>query len=157
VAPVFLSASRRILCVVTPARRSLLLFALALVATNTTAQSPPRLAGTITVRAPRAARDRDVTVEVTLTNNTTQPAVLPEQVVSVAQLLLEVRDPRNQVVPTMPPPVPQSATVTIAPGQTIRRTLTLAMFSPPLRRGRYALRFRSPLIVGPSASVTIAR
>jgi hypothetical protein len=145
------------LCVVTYARRSLLLFALSLVATHAAAQTPPRLDGTITVRAPRAARDRDVTVEVTLTNNSAQPAVLPEQVVSVAQLLLEVRDTRNQVVPTMSPPVPQSATVTIAPGQTIRRTLTLAMFSPPLRRGRYSLRFRSPLIVGQSASVTIAR
>lgn len=121
------------------------------------AQSPPRLTGTLSVRAPRDARDRDVTVDVTLTNNNSAPAVLPGQVVTVPQLLLEVRGPQNQVIPTIPPPTPTSSTVTIAPGQSMQRSMSLAMFSPALRPGRYTVRFRSPLITGAAVSFTVVR
>lgn len=141
-----------------PRRHALSILALAFTfAHSTTAQSPPRLTGTLVVRAPRNARDRDVTVDVTLANNTSTPAVLPGQVVSAPQLLLEVRGPQNQVMPTIPPPVPSSSTVTISPGQSMQRSMSLAMFSPSLRPGRYTVRFRSPLITGAAVSFTIAR
>lgn len=141
-----------------PRRHALSILALAFAfAHSALAQSPPRLTGTLSVRAPRDARDRDVTVNVTLTNNTSAPAVLPGQVVTVPQLLLEVRGPQNQVMPTIPPPVPASSTVTIAPGQSVQRVLSLGMFSPPLRPGRYTVRFRSPLITGAVVSFTVAR
>lgn len=122
-----------------------------------TAQSMPRVTGTLRVSAPRNARGEDVTVVATLRNNTGQPAIFPAEVLSATQLMLEVRDARGQIVGTVPPPVPAGATVTIAPGETIQRTFRLTVFSPPLARGRYTVRFRGAVIVATPVPFTVAR
>ncbi|MBL8678529.1 MAG: hypothetical protein JNK05_05165 [Myxococcales bacterium] len=122
-----------------------------------TAQSMPRVTGTLRVSAPRNARGEDVTVVATLRNNTGQPAIFPAEVLSATQLMLEVRDARGQIVGTVPPPVPAGATVTIAPGETVQRTFQLTVFSPPLARGRYTVRFRGAVIVGAPVAFTVAR
>lgn len=139
-------------------RRTLWIASLALASSAPSlAQSPPRLNGTLAIAPPNAANPRQITVQVTLSNPGAQPVVLPAQVVSTAQLLLEIRDTRNQVLSMPPPPTPETATVTIAPGQSVSRTITVPTLSPPMRAGRYSLRFRSPMIVGAPVTLTIAR
>jgi hypothetical protein len=87
-------------------------------------------------------------VQVQVRNRTLQPVVLPAEVLSAAQLLLEVIDARGTRVPTVPPPAMSGQAVTLAPGERVRRELTLDVFSPPLRPGRYTVRFRGAVIVG---------
>jgi hypothetical protein len=120
-------------------------------------QGMPRLSGSLRVSAPRNARGEDVTVSVTLRNATRDPAIFPAEVLSSTTLMLEVRDARGRAVPTVPPPVPTGATVTIAPGQTAQRTFRLNVFDPPLRPGRYTVHFRGAVIVGAPVAFTVAR
>ena len=139
-------------------RRTLFIASLALaLSAPSFAQSPPRLNGTLVIEPPDRSNPRQITVRVTLSNPGTQPVVLPAQAVSAAQLLLEVRDTRNQVLAMPPPPTPASATVTIAPGQSLARTLVLPTLAPPLRVGRYSLRFRSAMIQCAPVPFTVAR
>lgn len=139
-------------------RRTLLITSLALaLSAPSLAQSPPRLSGALVIEPPIRANPRQITVRVTLTNPGAQPVVLPAQAVSSAQLLLEIRDTRNQVLSMPPPPTPDSATITLAPGQVVTRTITVPPMSPPLRAGRYSLRFRSAMIQGAPVPFTVAR
>lgn len=132
-------------------------FALSAGAPSARAQPLPRLNGTLRASPARAANDRDVTVSVLIENRTQQQAVFPSVVLESPQLLLEVRDARGQRVETVPPPVPQGQTTTVAPGQSVRREMRLGMFSPALAPGRYTVRFRGAIIVGAPVSFTIAR
>ena len=52
---------------------------------------------------------------------------------------------RDQQVPTVPPPVPRpedSERIVLGPGQSLTRDYGLAVFSPPLPPGTYALHCR---------------
>jgi hypothetical protein len=89
------------------------------------------------------ARDRDVEVRVTIENGTGSPVELAAQVLSSAQLLLEVRDARGAVVHPMPPPTPTGAMTRIPAGGKIESTMHLGVFSPPLAPGEYTVAVRA--------------
>jgi hypothetical protein len=141
-------------------KRSLLLSALCALslAPSVGAQSMPRIQGTLRV-SPSVARDSArVMVSVLLENRTAQEAVFPVEVLSSAQLLIELRDGRNAVVAPMSPAVPSGRTSTIGAGQSRRIEFSLASFSSQaLAPGRYTVRFRGAIIVGTPVTFTIRR
>lgn len=108
------------------------------------ATGPATFAGVLT--APATVRSSaELTAHLVITNPGPDEMVLSHGAVDLAVLALEVRDARDQQVPTVPPPVPRpedSERIVLGPGQSLTRDYGLAVFSPPLPPGTYALHCR---------------
>ncbi len=108
------------------------------------ATGPIHYAGVVTAPATVAASTA-LTAHLVITNPGPDELVLHRGAVDLAVLALEVRDARDQRVPTIPPPVPRpedAEPIALAPGASLTRDYQLDVFSPPLPPGRYALHCR---------------
>ena len=83
-----------------------------------------------------------MTASVELVNRSAGPITMPGQVLDSAQLLLEVRDAKDRVVPPTPPPIPNGEMRSILAGDRLTRSLSLDVFSPPLAPGDYTVRVK---------------
>ncbi|HVV84075.1 MAG TPA: hypothetical protein VHE35_13460 [Kofleriaceae bacterium] len=109
-----------------------------------TGTGPATFAGVLT--APAVVRSSaELTAHLVITNPGPDELVLTHGAVELAVLAVEVRDARDQRVPTVPPPVPRAEDaerLVLQPGQTLERDYRLDVFSPPLAPGDYALHCR---------------
>jgi hypothetical protein len=95
------------------------------------------------------------TASVLLVNRSAGPVAMAGQVLDSAQLLLEVRDSQDHIVPPTPPPTPNGEVRSILAGDRLTRSLSLDVFS--LSPGDYTVRVKGDDIESNVAALHIAK
>src|SRR2546423_8080520 len=99
----------------------------------------------------------EIELTATITNDADQPATLDTRYLGIAALVFEVRDPRGENVPMMPPPVPyEDDGVTgreeLGAGESTRFSFQgTSFFGFPLDPGDYTFRYRFDAVNVPPA------